>query len=42
MLLALNAILVCYVWLARAMPRWTARKVASTWCLAERTRFFRG
>jgi len=40
-LLALNAMLVGYVWLVRALPRWTARKVASTWCLAERTRFNR-
>ena len=51
-LLALNTMLVAYVWLARALPRWTARRgcgapgpsgcrVASTWCLAERTRFFR-
>jgi hypothetical protein len=40
-LLGLNAMLVGYVWLARALPRWTARRVASTWCLAERTRFFR-
>jgi hypothetical protein len=40
-LLALNAMLLAYVWLARALPRWTARRVASTWCLAERARFFR-
>ena len=40
-LLALNAMLIGYVWLVRALPRWTARRVASTWCLAERTRFFR-
>ena len=39
-LLALNAMLVGYVWLVRALPRWTARRVATTWCLAERTRFF--
>jgi hypothetical protein len=40
-LLLLNAMLLGYVWLARAIPRWTARRVATTWCLAERTRFFR-
>jgi hypothetical protein len=40
-LLGLNAMLVGYVWLSRALPRWTARRVATTWCLAERTRFFR-
>ncbi|HXH39958.1 MAG TPA: hypothetical protein VNN08_15110 [Thermoanaerobaculia bacterium] len=41
-LLSLNALLLGYVWLARAIPRWTARRVATTWCLAERARFFRG
>jgi len=40
-LLGLNAMLVGYMWLVRALPRWTARRVASTWCLAERARFFR-
>jgi hypothetical protein len=40
-LLGLNAMLLGYVWLARAVPRWTARRVATTWCLAERARFFR-
>ena len=38
---SLNAMLIGYLWLARAMPRWTARRVATTWCLAERARFFR-
>ena len=37
----LNAILIACLWLARSMPRWTARRVATTWSLAERTRFFR-
>jgi hypothetical protein len=40
-LLGLNAMLVCYVWLVRALPRWTARRVAMTWSLPERARFFR-
>jgi hypothetical protein len=40
-LLGLNAMLVGYVWLARALPRWTARRVATTWSLPERARFFR-
>jgi hypothetical protein len=40
-LLGLNAMLVGYMWLARAIPRWTARRVATTWRLAERARFFR-
>jgi hypothetical protein len=38
---ALNTMLIGYLWLARAVPRWTARRVATTWCLAERARFFR-
>jgi len=37
----LNAMLIGYYWLARSIPRWTARRVATTWSLAERTRFFR-
>jgi hypothetical protein len=40
-LIALNALLLGYVWLARSLPRWTARRVATTWSLAERARFFR-
>jgi hypothetical protein len=40
-LVALNALLLGYVWLMRSMPRWTARRVATTWSLAERARFFR-
>lgn len=38
-LLAMNVVLVAYVWLARAMPRWAARRVATTWGAAERSRF---
>ena len=40
-LLGLNTMLVGYVWLARALPRWRARLVANTWCRAERERFER-
>jgi hypothetical protein len=36
----LNAALVTYLWLVRAMPRWRARRVATTWSFAERARFF--
>src|SRR5258708_29459309 len=39
-LLGLNSMLVGYVWLARALPRWTARRVATTWSLPERALFF--
>ena len=37
---ALNGAALTWLWLARAMPRWTARRIASTWCSAERLRFF--
>jgi hypothetical protein len=37
---AVNAMLVGYIWLARAMPRWSARRIASTWCVTERSRMF--
>jgi len=40
-LLGLNAMLVSYVWLVRAVPRWAARRVATTWRVSERARFFR-
>ena len=37
-LLALNGAMIAFLWLARAIPRWRARRVAATWCAAERTR----
>ena len=40
-LLSLNVLLIAYVWLSRQVPRWRARRVASTWCLAERSRLGR-
>jgi hypothetical protein len=40
-LLGLHAVLAGYMGLARLMPRWTARRVAATWSLPERARFFR-
>ena len=40
LLAAVNAMLLAYLWLARAVPRWNARRVASTWCIAERSRMF--
>lgn len=36
----LNVGMLAWVWLCRAMPRWSARRVASTWSLSERARFF--
>ena len=37
-LLALNAAMVVFMWLSRAVPRWRARRVAETWCASERAR----
>lgn len=40
LLFAANALLIVTLWTARAVPRWRARRVASTWCASERSRFF--
>lgn len=40
-LLALNVLLIAYVWLSRRVPQWRARRVSSTWCGIERARFRR-
>jgi hypothetical protein len=34
----LNTAMIAFLWLGRAMPRWRARRVASTWCATERSR----
>jgi hypothetical protein len=34
-----NVLLVADLWLMRALPKWWARRVAQTWCRAERERF---
>jgi hypothetical protein len=39
LLLLVHAAFIASVWAARAFPRWRARRVASTWCIAERRRF---
>jgi hypothetical protein len=39
-LAALNAIIVTHIVMTRTFPRWSARRIASTWCLSERARFF--
>lgn len=36
---ALNMGLIAHLWLCRALPRWTARRIATTWCRSERQRF---
>ena len=38
LLVGLNAVFLAYLWVARAFPRWRARRVAGTWCEAERVR----
>ena len=37
---AVNGPMIGYLWLARALPRWTARRIASSWSSAERSRVF--
>ena len=37
---ALNALYITHVIVSRAFPRWSAGRIARTWCLAERARFF--
>jgi len=41
MLAALNALLITYLWSSRALPRWRAKRLASTWSLTEQNRFVR-
>jgi len=38
-LFIVNAVMIANVWFARALPRWRARRVATTWCATERSRF---
>ncbi len=37
---AVNAAVMTLVLINRAFPKWSARRIAATWCLAERARFF--
>lgn len=37
----LNSLILTHVMVSRIFPRWSARRIASTWCAAERSRFFR-
>ena len=34
-----NILVVADLWLMRALPKWWARRIAETWCRAERERF---
>jgi len=38
LLLGVNVLLLAYIWMARAFPRWRARRMASTWSAEEQTR----
>ena len=38
-LLAMNAAMLISIWASRAMPRWTAQRIARTWSQGERARF---
>jgi len=33
-----NAALLAHVWLARTLPKWSTRRIATTWCASERAR----
>jgi Kef-type K+ transport system membrane component KefB len=33
-----NAAILAHVWLARALPKWSTRRIATTWCARERSR----
>jgi hypothetical protein len=36
-----NVLIIADVWITRSMPRWSARRIASTWCRTERDKFSR-
>jgi len=38
LVVAVNAVMIGYVWLTRTFPKWSARRIASTWGPAERAR----
>jgi hypothetical protein len=35
----INVLMIADVWMARALPKWSARRIASTWCRSEQERF---
>ncbi len=39
-LAALHALVLTQMIMTRTFPRWSARRIATTWCLRERARFF--
>lgn len=38
-LLGLNIAMLGAMWITRALPRWNARRIATTWCARERSRY---
>jgi hypothetical protein len=36
---AFNVLVALHVIVSRELPQWSARRIASTWCVAERNRF---
>lgn len=36
-----NLAILGHLWLARALPKWSAKRIASTWCRSEREKFLR-
>ena len=34
-----NVAILGHMWLVRSMPKWTAKRIASTWCRSEREKF---
>jgi len=41
LLRAMNVVILGHMWLVRALPRWTAKRISSTWCRSERDKFQR-
>ena len=39
---ALNGVVVAHIAMSRLAPRWAAKRIATTWNLRERARFFQG
>jgi hypothetical protein len=37
----MNALILGHLWLTRALPKWTARRIAATWTRNEREKFTR-
>ena len=37
---AVNAAIITHIFISRVLPRLRAKRIATTWCLSERARFF--